>query len=195
MPRFHRGARPVLGYSRSRTVARARARLHGRHVAVVAHQAATAGLSVHSGERFYLIDRRRQTLRAEIALPAARTERRWLTMTVEWWIHDPYLLLTTAPSDAPRQLRHDIIRAVIALARVSPSQELLAVRRFVEDSLRGATGSTSSGCSWKLDAVRANAIPAGRGWRTAVDAWLHCHLRDPSSEDPSTVADKADRGS
>ncbi|MYW90691.1 hypothetical protein G3I59_08715 [Amycolatopsis rubida] len=184
MPSFGSGARPVFGYSTSSAIARTRARLRGRHVAVVAHRAATAGLSVNSGERFYLIDRRLQTDSFRIALPARRTERRWLTVKADWWIHDPYLLLSTAPSDAHQQLHHDVTRTVSALARTSPSPELLAVRRHVEELLRGTTTHTSAGCAWKLTAIRASAAPAGKSWRADVDTWLHRHLRELPDEDP-----------
>ncbi|MGV9293938.1 hypothetical protein [Amycolatopsis sp. NPDC003676] len=184
MPRFRPDARPVLGYSISSAIARTLARLRGQHVAVVAHRAATAGLSVNSGERFYLIDRRLQTDSFRVALPAGETERRWLTVEADWWIHDPYLLLSTAPSDARKQLHHDITRTVSAFARISPSPELLAVRRHVEERLRGTTTRTTAGCTWELTAIRADARHVGKPWRAGLDAWLHRCLRDPPVDDP-----------
>ncbi|WP_337821965.1 hypothetical protein [Amycolatopsis sp. A1MSW2902] len=184
MPKFHSEACPVLGYRTSRAVALTTARLRGRHVAVVAHQPATAGLSVLSGKRYYLIDRRLQTELFRIVLSSARTERRWLTVTADWWIHDPCLLLSIAPTDASLQLRHDITREVSALVHASPRQELLAIRRHVDEHLRGTTTKTAAGCAWRLTALRADAVPVENSWRADVDTWLHFHLRDSLADDP-----------
>ncbi|GAA1033599.1 MULTISPECIES: hypothetical protein [Amycolatopsis] len=129
--------------------------------------------------RFYLIDRRPQIVRTAAALPSSRSEFRRLTVTAEWWIHDPYLLLATAPSDAPLHVRHDVGRTVNVLARASHNQELLAVRRFVEEHLHDMAVSTTSGFAWRLTTVRADALPVERHWRGEVDAWLHHQLADP----------------
>ncbi|MET9259534.1 hypothetical protein [Amycolatopsis sp. NPDC004079] len=188
MPKFHSDARPVLGYLENPALARASAWLVGRHISVVRHRPDSTALRVPARKRFYLIDRRPQIVRTAAALPSPRSESWRLTVTAEWWIHDPYLLLATAPSDAPLHVRHDVGRTVNILARASSSQELLAVRRFVEEQLHGSTVSTTAGFAWRLTTVRADALPVESHWRDEVDAWLHYQLADSDFDGPSAAS-------
>jgi hypothetical protein len=175
VPSFTTEARPVLGHYAWHWLARIHAYRHRGHITIVRHRPTTAGLSVLTRERHFLIDPARQTAHTQVPLPPASGQNRALTLTLEWWISDSHLLLSAAPGDARQQLSYHVTRTIHHLLHTVPDNELLAIRRHLEDTLRGAT-TTTTGLTWRMTSIRADARTTPRPWRNELDTWLHQQL-------------------
>lgn len=128
------------------------------------------------GHRHYLIDMRRRADSVEILLPASVSHERWLTLQVDWYVSDPYLLLATGPENGIDLLERHVRRGVRDTGHTQHN-DLLATRRHVEEATAGQARTTAAGLTWIVTSVRASTrhiLPTN--WREQLDQHLHDEL-------------------